>query len=476
LFTVTGLANGTRISIATMDTYNGVVYTVGSAAVSSESGSFARVPAAIPRSGGTPVEYSVDIAGLNSVWLPFAGDLEAISFEGDRSNALTDSFFFNKTTGNGAVIGGLADGDSYTVRAVLPDQPTDDELAAATPGTAQVPQPTGVPDELVAAVDDYTAGLDTPGDKLVAVIDAIRATGYISHGIDPDVPFSRSGHSADRLIRLLSETPMLGDGEQYATAVALMANQIGFPARVVLGFTPESGTATVAGANVSAWVEVNTAGSGWVPLTATPDDRKIPEKLPDETEQISRPQVVVPPPPPPEDTLVEPQRPAGDEDQKDQPDPFWGILFEVLRVVGISAAILAVLLAPFVTILVLKATRRKRRRRSANPRASIAGGWADLVDTATDYGYRVPLGVTRSEFVAAVGQPQLATLADEADEAVFGPVDAPPQAADRYWTDLETLRKSWAKDYSRWERLKATFALRSLAGYHFRRPQRGGQK
>lgn len=474
LFTVTGLPNGSRIGIATMDTYNGVVYTVGSSAVNSASGSFARVPASIPRDGGTAIDYSVEITGLSGVWLPLAGDLESIEFTGTGATVLGDSFYFNKNTGNGAVIGGLATGDGYTVHAVVPDVPTDEELSSVSPGPAEVPTPTNVPDELIAAVDDYTAGLDAPGEKLLAVIDAIRSTGYISHGVDPEIPFSRSGHSADRLIRLLTESPMLGDGEQYATAVALMANQIGFPARVVMGFIPESGTSDVTGSDVSAWVEVNTAGSGWVPLTATPDDRVIPEKLPEETEQISRPQVVVPPPPPPEDALVEPQRTAEDDNPKDEPNPFWAILFEVLKIVGISALIVAILLSPVITILALKASRRKRRRRADTPRGSISGGWDELVDTATDYGYRIPTGATRSEFVTAVGQQDMSPLATVADEAVFGAATVANGAAEEYWRDLESLKKSWAKDYTRWERLKASLAVRSLARYHSKKPQRGG--
>ena len=32
---------------------------------------------------------------------------------------------------------------------------------------------------------------------------------------------------------------MVGDGEQYAVAAALMAREIGFPARVVVGYLPD---------------------------------------------------------------------------------------------------------------------------------------------------------------------------------------------------------------------------------------------
>ena len=35
---------------------------------------------------------------------------------------------------------------------------------------------------------------------------------------------------------------MLGDGEQYAVAAALMARRIGFPARVVVGYMQQPET------------------------------------------------------------------------------------------------------------------------------------------------------------------------------------------------------------------------------------------
>ena len=37
---------------------------------------------------------------------------------------------------------------------------------------------------------------------------------------------------------------MLGDGEQYAVAAALMARRIGFPARVVVGYVAQTETPT----------------------------------------------------------------------------------------------------------------------------------------------------------------------------------------------------------------------------------------
>jgi 8-oxo-dGTP pyrophosphatase MutT (NUDIX family) len=81
---------------------------------------------------------------------------------------------------------------------------------------------------------------------------------------------------------------MIGDEEQYASAFALMARSLGYPARVVMGFAPEvpdgGGTVTVTGDDVTAWVEVAFDGVGWVPFAPTPDETDIPQ------DQVPKPQ------------------------------------------------------------------------------------------------------------------------------------------------------------------------------------------
>jgi len=46
--------------------------------------------------------------------------------------------------------------------------------------------------------------------------------GYFSHGVEVSGTESLSGHGADRITSLLGGDLMVGDGEQYAAAMALM--------------------------------------------------------------------------------------------------------------------------------------------------------------------------------------------------------------------------------------------------------------
>src|SRR3712207_7496641 len=58
----------------------------------------------------------------------------AISFSGQNAASLQDAFYFNRASGTAAVLPGLAAGDTYSIRAVLPEDPEEGELVALRPG------------------------------------------------------------------------------------------------------------------------------------------------------------------------------------------------------------------------------------------------------------------------------------------------------------------------------------------------------
>ena len=84
LMDVSGLPDGAGIRLATLDTYDGVVYSVGSAAITSESGSFTRVPSTFDQSrvDGEQVTVRVTIAGYSGVWVPTIGKFEQVDLRG----------------------------------------------------------------------------------------------------------------------------------------------------------------------------------------------------------------------------------------------------------------------------------------------------------------------------------------------------------------------------------------------------------
>jgi transglutaminase-like putative cysteine protease len=475
MFTVEGLPAGSLIRVATLDTYDGVVYTVGSDQVGSLSGSFVRVPTSFDQSAvdGERVSLRVAIDQYQGIWMPAVGKLARVEFSGPEALSLRESFFYNDNTGTAVTVAGLDEGDTYRVQTVLPPQPTERDLPTLEPGNAEVPEPARLPEELALALSGYVADAQTPGAKLQAMLSGLRAEGYISHGIDDDEPPSRSGHAADRITELLTEQRMIGDAEQYAVAAALMADQLGFPSRVVFGFAPDDadrdGVTTVQGDDVSAWIEVNTAGFGWVALDPNPEPREIPEEEPEDPTQVARPQSPVQPLPPEPEFDDEQLQPDSSQEDPELPNPLLGILLAVAQVLGFTVLGLAILLSPFLAIATAKLRRRALRRRAKSPIARVSGGWQEFEDAVVDHGYSPPPVPTRSEVARTVGGTRSLVLASVADRAVFSPDTTQNDEADKVWRAVDELREALGQGRTRWQRIKALVSVRSLGGYSVKR-------
>ncbi|WP_157155578.1 transglutaminase family protein [Diaminobutyricimonas sp. LJ205] len=471
MLTVAGLPEDARIRVAALDTWDGIVYSVGSDQVSSASGSFTRVPSRIERGdlAGDRASIQVTVGGYEGVWLPSVGALEAVDF--DRG-AARERFYYNDNSRTGAVIGGLAESSSYRLDVVIPEQPEQSELPSMVPGTAVMPALDQVPEELSTALDEYTAGIDGPGRQLVAMLDGLARDGYVSHGAEGE-PASRSGHSANRIAELFTQTPMIGDAEQYATAAALMAREIGFPARVVIGFAPEDsdgGTTMVTGADVSAWLEVHTEQWGWVGIDPTPEVREIPPRQPENATEVARPQSALPPPAKQEEKPDEQTPPQNAPEDPEAFDAFLGVMLTVLRVLGWVLLGLALVSAPFLAIIAAKLRRRRRRRRAADPVQNIRGGWQEFEDTLLDHGIEVPQAATRRELAKIAGGAGARVLAVVADRAVFAPEGPDPSEPGKVWQAVQDLSASLRNRLSRWERFKGRVSLRSFGRYSGRKP------
>lgn len=468
LLTVRGLPIGARIRIATLDTYNGVVYSVGSAAVNPASGAFTRVPFAVDETGvaGKRATVTITDQGYTGVWLPSVGSLEKVSFNGSNAVQLQSDLFYNSTTGTAVDLGKLVAGDSYTLSVLIPKQVSLETLKFATAGTAAVPPLSTIPTDLSTALNAYVGKQTTQGGKLVAMIDALRSNGYVSHGVGQEPP-SRSGHAADRINELLTDARMIGDAEQYSVTASLMAQELGFPARVVMGFVPETtgaGTSEIRGSNVSAWIEVNTAQYGWVTVDPNPPLRAIPTLPPKNPKQVAQPQTVVPPPATLPNAAQPPPNPDTHQHAITPPNAFVLGLLAVLQVAAWVLGVLFVLLAPFLLILLAKSRRRKLRRRAPTALAQISGGWQEFEDSVLDHGIQPPVAATRSEVATTVGGTRTAVLAAVADRATFGPEDPDSSEADLVWRSVSELTAALGTGKTRWERLRARISLRSLRG------------
>lgn len=480
LFTVSGLPEGARMRLATMDAYNGTVYNVSDEGSGSSS---AFAPARTNMSAdaeGAEATVHVEIGALEGVWMPDAGAVRSVTFDGDRADDLRRTAHYNEATETGVVTAGLEKGDEYTIDAVIPEVPSDEQLADQAFAPLKMPEQEGVPETLADIASKTVAEAVTPVEQVRALQQMLSEGGYFSHGLAGQ-PLSRAGHGAERIATLLGSEQMVGDDEQYATAMALLAAQVGIPARVVMGFYPDEDQAgqpvyTATGDTLHAWVEVAFDDAGWVPFDPTPPEDQVPSDQTTKPKADPKPQVLQPPPPPAEPVDLPPTV-ADDRGTEDEDGFDAGLLWTIVSIGVGTLGLLAVLLAPFIVIGALKATRRRKRREAERAPDRISGGWDELVDRASDYGAPVRPGATRREdagvLTAAFAEPRVATLAARADREVFGPTDPTPDDIAAFWSQVDEIVEGMGKGRSVWQRLGARLSIRTLLeGTRFALPAR----
>ena len=263
------------------------------------------------------------------------------------------------------------------------------------------------------------------GVALDGLVRLLRERGYLSHALSmgetparwaqalPGYAFqpSASGHSLARVDAMFASllaresdpqaaasadfVAAIGDDEQFSVAVALIAQDLGFPARVVVGVRLSSPDATLPtcadgtcrAQDLAAWTEVQNANGAWVPIDATPqfenpprldvskqrDPENVTDVLPETVHEVLPPQPVQ-------------QDSVPDEGPPDDGGADLAWLWPTLRIAGIALLLGALAFGPFLAVIGAKAARRRGRRGAHLPADRIAGGWDEYVDAATDAG------------------------------------------------------------------------------------------
>ncbi|MCU1482566.1 MAG: transglutaminase protein [Subtercola sp.] len=471
LFSVQGLPNNARVRLATLDAYDGIVYSVagdGSAA----SGSFQRVSEEVPNQNpaGSTANLSVTVGDLGGVWIPDAGYLDSLRFTGPRASTLANSVHYNAATGVALSTDGLASGDSYSMTVTLPPALTDDQLKADPLAKLSMPKVTGVPDAISTLATQYAGDAEDPLTQVRNLATGLSQNGFFSHGLDGEAT-SRAGHGEERLAAMLAAPQMVGDDEQYSVLMALMARDLGIPARVVMGFYPDTytgadSTQKITGDNLHAWVEVDFAGAGWVAFDPTPPKDQVPTEEAPKPKSNPKAQVLQPPPPPQQPADLPPDVRTDNSDQ-DQLPSNTGIPVYVFVAAGGGLLLLLIILLPFVVIGALKLRRQRRRRTAERAADRLSGGWDEIVDRAGDLGTPLSRGITRREGAATLADAYPVTgmigVAERADTGVFGP-DEPAEAdVSAFWGEVERILAGMATSRSRWQRLRARLSVRSFA-------------
>jgi transglutaminase-like putative cysteine protease len=430
LFEVTGLEPGDVIRLATMDAYTGRLWNVaGPDDVGPDGGGYAIVGETLPEpllaTLGSKRQVEFDVAAYDDVWLPTVGYGESLRLEDAGTTERAGDLRYNRSAGTAVLTSGVGEGAQYTLDARVQVEPETEELLDVPVADVAMPAVENVPDVVAAKADEYVGEATSPIEQLRAIETALKTNGFLSHGLASDTVPSRAGHGADRIIELFTRTQMVGDEEQYASAMALMARHLGYPARVVMGFAPEvgddAGAVEVLGSDVTAWVEVPFEGVGWVSFRPTPDQVDVPQEQTPKPKSEPQPQVRQPPrAEKDEDQLLTSVEIDDSDDDHDLPFVLPAWVWVTLAAVGIPAMIVFL---PMFVIALVKAARRRRRRRGANDRQA-AGAWEELVDRYAELGFEPPAQGTRLQSARALER-QLA----EQGLAPVRPASAGPVAA-----------------------------------------------
>jgi len=461
LFTTTGLAPGDRIRIATMDTFDGVVWNVaGGPTAPTQSGSFERfVPQTVP----TGDDLTITIADYSGPWVPTVGATEEVHVtrDGKPDEAAQAGVVYNEVTGTMAQLNGVQQGSTYSFRAERPIAPSSPETLRAASGLAASP-----PGDILALtkrVQQWLATAGGPSDGALAqVLTEQFRQGYYSDGKEGEAP-SSAGHGVKRLVDLVTPEQMVGNDEQYASAMGVAGQSRGLPIRVVMGFVLDSPDGTIRGRDVHAWVEVNLQGAGWVAFAPTPDKDRTPKQQRSDPEPEPQPNVLQPPLVPEEPDANDERAPQGSGKKSDD-DPFADL--GVLLTYAAYGAGAVVITSPVWLLLLGKRMRRRRRRTAPNPVVRVSGGWKEIADRARDLGTPLRSNHTRyeSESILREKYPKsnLLGLALVADRHVFGPSTPTDEEAAAYWADVDEALKRLRQAAPWWRRPLAVLSPASL--------------
>ena len=257
---------------------------------------------------------------------------------------------------------------------------------------------------------------------------------------------------ADVLASILGPS-RYGTPEQFATLIALVARDLGVPARVATGFRVEPGDGSdrlvpghydVTTADAWTWAEVPINGVGWVVLDSSPARFSNGNKP---TESGA------PPPPsssaPPSQNALITQGNAGHAVAPKSTVPHTGVAPTHALLIAVLVAIGVLLVIILVVLLTRKRVRAARRRRVPDPRARVIGAWRESLDVLAEAGMPDLSTLTSHEIAtltgeqfgaaAAAGAASLGTVANSVAYSTSTQVaDADADAA---WAKHRVVRK-----------------------------------
>lgn len=414
-----------------------------------------------------PIDVTID--EVRTTWLPVPYPTAAIE-------GLDGSWFWDDGTLTVRSVDTNTGGQRYRVTR-LDVEPTPGQLRTADDAPEEFAPFLQLPDDLPQIIVDtattLTSGMPSKYDAAVAIQAYLRGVEF-DYSTEAPVEEGYDGGGFDVIAKFL-ETKA-GYCVHFASTMAVLAREVGIPARISIGYTQGSPTEEridgvqrieVDSHDLHAWPELYFEGVGWVPFEPTPGRGTVPDYSRPNAGEEQGPNV----PNPAAATPGASGRPDLDPDRglAGQEGGAFGAAGDLwLRGGAALLVALVLLVTPAAFRMSQRLTRLGRMRRGE--RAADAA-WDELVATARDLGGGGGEAETPRAFAGRMGarpafegdaaaRAALLRLRDAVERERYGPAGRTlgPGIAE----DLLTTRAALLADASGAERVRATLMPRSL--------------
>ena len=418
-----------------------------------------------------PIDVTID--EVRTTWLP-------VPYPTARIEGLDGSWFWDEGSLTVRSVDTNTGGQRYRAT-LLEVDPTPAQLRSADRDVPGEIEPfLALPEELPAIITDtastITAASGSPYDAAVAIQSYLRGVDF-DYSTEAPVEEGYDGGGFDVIARFL-ETKS-GYCVHFASTMAVLAREVGIPARISIGYT--QGTPTedrvngvqrveVDSHDLHSWPELYFEGVGWVPFEPTPGRGSVPDYSRPGAGEEQAPNV----PSAGATTPGASGRPELDPDRNLAGTDGGAIATAGqlwLRMGVLALVVAALLLAPAAIRIGQRRTRIRRIRRGERP---ADAAWDELVATARDLGAGGGGSETPRAFAARLAErpavhdaevgAALLRIRDSVERERYGPTaergDGAPVATLAH--DVAAVRSALLADAAAAERVRATLLPASL--------------
>lgn len=407
-------------------------------------------------------EVTVSVGEVLSKWLPAPYPTSSIA-------GLDDDWFWEPDGLTVRTLGAGARGESYTARFLELD-PSSEQLARTTapflgeapPHTLALPEQ-GVPEIITETAHQVADEATSAFDKALALQSYLRSSPFAYSEQTPvDEGFDGSGLEA---LAVFLERKS-GYCVHYASAMAVMARELGIPSRVAVGFQPGdrrfaegSNVFEVSTDDLHAWPELFFEGVGWLRFEPTPSRGALPRYGDALVDDPTTPEDESSPAPTVAPTTAPGERPDIDAEQPEVVEAANRFSATMLAGLGVVAVVALIVLLPAAARAGVRMLRVRRIRQGRDP---AVAAWDEVRDTARDAGWSAPQSETPRALTERLA-PQLSSagLGDfrgQVEVAAYGRPDAAALSPE----ELAAVRRSILRSVDARTRLRAFLLPASL--------------